>query len=690
MQKPLVSRRIRYVRPRTAGHRRSHATPIADGDASSTNLAQSSCMEEDFSEQALREVFPSSDSSSSSSEESKAKDQPKVFHSVLGTTAAGSTRPAYEEPTTAASSRGCTAPNEPRESPKSAEKLITEALQASRAFATEGLPQKQRQDIIQQYEEQIQQLEKIIWQKNGKLVVLTQLLDRTKAECNRQGTEVRWDNSRHAEEPHVAFGAAVEAEREENQRLREEVLVLRSQLQAAHGHIISLQNDLEEAQSTIRQLQLLLSMDPASSRRQSSVSCDRHSSDGLGCSHRSHAMPELGRSIGNRTSYGVSEPNGAPLEVAKGDLPDQLAIRAHRSFEYEYFAAYSDPFNLPVCHSPPPGKSPLWLFANIAPLRDSSVAPAIRVMDKYRVEAQEQGMPRSFVFDRVFPPNAPPAHPFDEVLALVETALQPQGPEALCVLAYGPRGSGKTHLFYGPSRHLDKEAGMVFRAAFALFSAIEAAGAREACTVDCCMYSYRVDQFMDLLADDLPESLLQKCSARGQGSTPAAPTTVFSGFRAWRACSAAQLCDFITAGLEAIPSEHQGSCNVMCEFLVSRHEPLQHAGSTKVLFGDLVPSDIAESCLLPVAGRATAVATLESLLVCLKAFGQSRPLPRQGNKFVDVVTDVLCAKSAKAQLFVCCPQSPTDCCTTTLGVVHRLLPTTSPLAKTKKKGSLDP
>lgn len=55
----------------------------------------------------------------------------------------------------------------------------------------------------------------------------------------------------------------------------------------------------------------------------------------------------------------------------------------------------------------------------------------------------------------------------------------PALPGALCVLAYGPRGAGKTHLFYGPGRRLDKEAGLVFRAAFALFSAIEAAGARE-------------------------------------------------------------------------------------------------------------------------------------------------------------------------------------------------------------------
>lgn len=47
-------------------------------------------------------------------------------------------------------------------------------------------------------------------------------------------------------------------------------------------------------------------------------------------------------------------------------------------------------------------------------------------------------------------------------------------------------------------------------------------------------------------------------------------------------------------------------------------EPLQHAGSTKMLFGDLAPSDVSESRLLPAAGRAVAAATLESLLVCLK------------------------------------------------------------------------
>lgn len=42
-----------------------------------------------------------------------------------------------------------------------------------------------------------------------------------------------------------ALEAAVEAEREENQRLREEVALLRGQLQAAHGHILGLQTELE-------------------------------------------------------------------------------------------------------------------------------------------------------------------------------------------------------------------------------------------------------------------------------------------------------------------------------------------------------------------------------------------------------------------------------------------------------------
>eukprot|EP00667_Euglena_gracilis_P029209 EG_transcript_38336 len=101
MQKPLVSRRIRYVRPRTAGHRRSHAT--ADGDTSSSCLAQSTCMEEDFSEQALREVFPSSDSSSSSSEEPTSKDTAKIFPVAVVPNTTGITRPVYEELSVAAS-----------------------------------------------------------------------------------------------------------------------------------------------------------------------------------------------------------------------------------------------------------------------------------------------------------------------------------------------------------------------------------------------------------------------------------------------------------------------------------------------------------------------------------------------------------------------------------------------------------
>lgn len=97
------------------------------------------------------------------------------------------------------------------------------------------------------------------------------------------------------------------------------------------------------------------------------------------------------------------------LQVVKADLPDQLAIRSiHRSFEYEYFAAYSDPFNPPACHAPAPGRPPLWLFAAVAPLRDSTAAPAVRVVDRCRVEAQEQVCPLSTSHRSCIVPRPPP------------------------------------------------------------------------------------------------------------------------------------------------------------------------------------------------------------------------------------------------------------------------------------------
>ena len=117
-------------------------------------------------------------------------------------------------------------------------------------------------------------------------------------------------------------------------------------------------------------------------------------------------------------------------------------------------------------HAPPP-----------PPLLTSLSAPvaACQTLSTTQDEYKEVG------FDRVFPHYATHGDVFDEVLALLDNTVRPSGPAALCFIAYGPSGAGKTHLLFGPNLRLEKCAGLVFRAAFALFSAIDAEPDIEVC-----------------------------------------------------------------------------------------------------------------------------------------------------------------------------------------------------------------
>ena len=56
----------------------------------------------------------------------------------------------------------------------------------------------------------------------------------------------------------------------------------------------------------------------------------------------------------------------------------------------------------------------------------------------------------------------------------------------------------------------------------------------------------------------------------------------------------------------------------------------------------------------------------------MQAFLHGKTLPKYENRFVDVVGEVLSAKGAKAQVFVCCPQTPPSKAAEAVNLVQRV------------------
>ena len=139
---------------------------------------------------------------------------------------------------------------------------------------------------------------------------------------------------------------------------------------------------------------------------------------------------------------------------------------------------------------------------------------------KFSYKTPTRPKQRRFTYDSVYAEGAKDhASVYEDLVGpLVQTVLSGRNAS---VLAYGSTGSGKTHTIFGGTNVAAKESGVVFRAANALFHAIEEDKKAEIRLTFVELYN---DSFIDLLGKDDGGSVAPSSSSRRLRHTPSRRT----------------------------------------------------------------------------------------------------------------------------------------------------------------------
>jgi kinesin family protein C1 len=151
---------------------------------------------------------------------------------------------------------------------------------------------------------------------------------------------------------------------------------------------------------------------------------------------------------------------------------------------------------------------------------------------------------KEFQFNRVFGPQSQQEEVFDEVVGLIDSALD--GFKA-CIFAYGQTGSGKTFTMDGPSGRdhtiMDKDTGVTPRALHRIFENIEKQAQRDwTWGVEMAMLEVYKEQLLDLLSPPGSEQAMEIKQQQAQGGKKGEVNMEISGltweevFQSHRGC----------------------------------------------------------------------------------------------------------------------------------------------------------